>query len=146
MANLLCNVIPRNEFFFKLHIVQNARYIVCTASSAVRLQKKVAREVIPSIKETDILAMLSEAPASSGTVVHNAVGAVSALARKFGSLLHVACGGQQKLNKRATQRDATSEAEAEVKELLDFKCVVLDEAGVMLEPDIVCSRVFCIQL
>lgn len=81
--------------------------------------------------------MMPEAPESSG-LINNVAGAVGALAVKLGSVLKVGRGGLQRRIKAGTGRGKISEAQ-ELQELLDFKYVVLDEAGAMLEPDMVCT-------
>lgn len=123
------------KYAVKLGIVLKARYFVCTASSAVKLRKKLEREVLPPAGENTAL----EAPlGASGSIVSvsNVAGAVSALAERFGKVLHAGIGGLRQREPRKTKQSEVFDAKA-LHELLNFRHVVLDEAGAMLEPDMV---------
>lgn len=108
----LNGLVKKVEARIKLHIFQTARFFVCTAASAVKLPMRVENELdgLGDLR-------LPEAADEDGLG-----GIVSKLA-------HVSVAD-------STDDDTTAQKSLLAK-LLDFKHVVLDEAGAMLEPDMV---------
>lgn len=134
VANFARGSNSKVKYAVKLCIVRKAWYFVCTAASAAKLRKKIEREVNPS--ETEAAAVEVALNASDSSASSKNTAAVSALASKLGQVLHVGLGGLRSRGKRTVKKSRMSDAEA-LQDMLDFKHVVLDEAGAMLEPDMV---------
>lgn len=113
LSSLFLNgLVKKVEGLIKLHIFQTARFFVCTAATAVKLPMRLETE-LDGVEGLDRLQGANSDP----------------LADIVSRLAHVSVS------------DSTAEKSV-MAQLLDFKYVVLDEAGAMLEPDmVVCSSV-----
>jgi hypothetical protein len=100
----------------KWHILRTARFFVCTAASAVKLPMRVEYE-LDGLE--DLQSPLEDSDEDGLGGIVSQLASVSIRARTY------------------------DDQKSAVMKLLDFKHVVLDEAGAMLEPDmVVCFRAF----
>lgn len=125
-------------------IVLSAKYFVCTAASAVKLQKKIAKEVFPRKSKADKpkaqkkSSSRPEAEVSSTQSLY-----LTAMAARLtstilkGSSTATTSGGSKGKKAQEKQRGEIPSNAEDLAKIMNFKYVVLDEAGAMLEPDMV---------
>lgn len=124
LKNFLAATKYPTDALMKLQILEAARFVVCTAATAVKLPSRIRN-------------MLEALPATSADSHSNAPSAADELAQSLATL-SIARGSRSRTSARpAVDAEDDSALTAALSGVLCFKYVVLDEAGAMLEPDMV---------